>query len=365
MKKRARGTRGLSSFEDIILDYQRMFADPDNPSTLVVQGTIFGRRGRFEEAIQHFDRAIEIDPGYLDAWFNKGITLISKGDHPGALECFQKAALLDPDHGDAWLKMGSICRRMKNYEKALECLDKCLEREPENISAMMEKMEIFIDDMHDKEKALQVIDRALEIEPDHSYFLVRKGEILSTQGRHDLALSCFEEALQYNPDAVVAWHGKGAILFKRGLYEDALLCFEKALLGSEYYEASLAKGFTLIALERYHQALKDFKFSTRTFSESFELSLGKGLAQMGLRRYPEALKFLDRAIRFRPNEACIWHEKGRLLGKMGREEEARAAYAEGMRLRQAGEKSLSFWPYEFAESLNNDGQTAKLLEDPT
>jgi len=151
------------------------------------------------------------------------------------------------------------------------------------------------------------------------------------------------------------WVGKGHSAFANGDLVEARTCFEKALKGCEYYEASLAKGFTLIALERYHQALKDFKFSTRTFSESFELSLGKGLAQMGLRRYFKALKFLDRAIRLRPNEACIWHEKGRLLGKMGREEEARAAYAEGKRLRQAGEMSLSFWPYELAESLNKGG----------
>jgi Flp pilus assembly protein TadD len=72
---------------------------------------------------------------------------------------------------------------------------------------------------------------------------------------------------------------------------------------------------------------------------------------MGLRRYPEALKFLDRAIRLRPNNACVWHEKGRLLGKMGREEEARAAFAEGIRLEQAGDICCSFWPNDLAKSL--------------
>ena len=62
MKKRVRCTRGLPPVEDIIMDYERMFADPDNPSTLVVQGTILGRRGRLDEAIDHFDRALEIEP---------------------------------------------------------------------------------------------------------------------------------------------------------------------------------------------------------------------------------------------------------------------------------------------------------------
>ena len=42
MKKRDRPAGVLPSIEDIILDYEQAFADPDNPSTLVVKGTIFG-----------------------------------------------------------------------------------------------------------------------------------------------------------------------------------------------------------------------------------------------------------------------------------------------------------------------------------
>ena len=80
-----------------------------------------------------------------------------------------------------------------------------------------------------------------------------------------------------------------------------------------------------------------------------------------MRRYPEALKFLDRAIRLRPNDAVIWYEKGRLLQKMGREEEAKAAFAEGIRLRQAGEMTCPFWPYELAESLNKTDSSDKLI----
>ena len=90
----------------------------------------------------------------------------------------------------------------------------------------------------------------------------------------------------------------------------------------------VGKAFALIALERYHPALKEFQFLTKRYSESFEFSLGKGLAQMGLRRHPEALKFLDRAIRLCPNNADAWQEKGRLLQKMGREEEAKSAFVE-------------------------------------
>jgi len=65
MKKRDRTARELPSIDDIILDYERMFADAYDPSTLVVQGTIFGSKGRFEDAIRYFDKAINIDPNFF------------------------------------------------------------------------------------------------------------------------------------------------------------------------------------------------------------------------------------------------------------------------------------------------------------
>ncbi len=112
----------MPSIDDIILDYERMFAKPDDPNALVVQGTIFGSRGSFEEAMECFNRAIEIDPNLADAWYNKGIVLINQQNLTGALECMQKTVDLDPNFTAAWLKMGSLYRRLGNYDKALQAL---------------------------------------------------------------------------------------------------------------------------------------------------------------------------------------------------------------------------------------------------
>ena len=75
---------------------------------------------------------------------------------------------------------------------------------------------------------------------------------------------------------------------------------------------------------------------------------------MGLRRYPEALKFLDRAIRLRPNNADAWQEKGKLLQKMGREEEAKSAFAEAQSRKALGERSCPYWPNDLAQIQHLD-----------
>jgi tetratricopeptide (TPR) repeat protein len=42
-----------------------------------------------------FDKAIEIDPGFAYAWYNKGYALSSLGRYEEAIECFDKAIEID------------------------------------------------------------------------------------------------------------------------------------------------------------------------------------------------------------------------------------------------------------------------------
>ncbi len=51
---------------------------------------------RDEEAVECYDKAIENDPNYADAWFNKAMTLEDLGRSEEAEKCFFKAEELDP-----------------------------------------------------------------------------------------------------------------------------------------------------------------------------------------------------------------------------------------------------------------------------
>ena len=44
----------------------------------------------FEKAIINYEKAIEIDPNYGDAWYNKGELLKHKGLEDEATNCFDK-----------------------------------------------------------------------------------------------------------------------------------------------------------------------------------------------------------------------------------------------------------------------------------
>ena len=49
-------------------------------------------------AMKLFDKAIELDPTYAEAWNNKGVSLFHLGKYEEALEAFDKAIGINPEY---------------------------------------------------------------------------------------------------------------------------------------------------------------------------------------------------------------------------------------------------------------------------
>ncbi len=49
--------------------------------------------GKHEDAIKYFDKAIEIDPKFSNAWLNKGVALDKLGKDEEARESYEKSKM--------------------------------------------------------------------------------------------------------------------------------------------------------------------------------------------------------------------------------------------------------------------------------
>jgi len=50
--------------------------------------------GRTEQALEHAERAVEVDPRFAQAWYNRGFFLSERGLHESAVDCFDNAIRL-------------------------------------------------------------------------------------------------------------------------------------------------------------------------------------------------------------------------------------------------------------------------------
>src|SRR5919106_181859 len=95
-------------------------------------GNHLKQKGNYTGAIAAYNRALEIDPNYVNAWDGKGWALNELGNYTQAISYLNKALEIDPKHIDAFIFKGQSLYGLGNLTGAEYYFDKALEIDPNN-----------------------------------------------------------------------------------------------------------------------------------------------------------------------------------------------------------------------------------------
>ena len=70
--------------------------------------------GKYNESIDAYNKAIELNQSYAVAWKQKGNALLNLTKYNESLECYNEAIRLDPDYAMAWNNKGNALNDMGN-----------------------------------------------------------------------------------------------------------------------------------------------------------------------------------------------------------------------------------------------------------
>ena len=93
-------------------------------------GYVLAAQGRTAEAIEHYQKALEINPHSAEAHLNWGILLARQGRTAEAIEHYQKALEIDPDYADADNNLGTVFLNQGRLDEAAEYCHRALEANP-------------------------------------------------------------------------------------------------------------------------------------------------------------------------------------------------------------------------------------------
>jgi Tfp pilus assembly protein PilF len=136
---------------------------------------------------------------------------------------YDKALTLDPLYLDAWIQKGFALDRMGKSREALDCYDKALEIDPENIGVKCLKGFAF-NNLREFEKSIESYDEVLKINPKDVFSLYQKGSALENLGRYGEAMQCYDKALDIDPTDVLIREKKLRLLkiiYKKGTLTDS------------------------------------------------------------------------------------------------------------------------------------------------
>ena len=324
-------------YEEALVAYERALQlDPHYADAYDARGDACSSLNRYQEAFDAFNRAIQLNPTYAHAYEGKGHILYNRQRYQEALVAFERALQLDSSSVSAYNGKGDALYYLNRYQEALLAFERTIQLDPTYVSAFDGKS-CTLCQLKRYDEALVAAEQAIRLDPASSSAYSGKGNALFKLKRYEEALVAHEQAIQLDTDFAFAYDGKGGALWKMGRFDEALLAFDRALeINPNYASAHNGRGNVLFDLRRYREAVQAYERAIQLNPQHPKAYNNKGATLSVLGRYEEALAAHDQAIRLQPNKAVSHYYRSRALRQLGRLEEARQAYEKARQLGYIG-----------------------------
>lgn len=317
---------------------------------LITRAFALNSNGRPQEALAAFNRAIELEPTNAAAWSGRGMTRVMQGDVEAAGPDFDKASELNPNDHMAIHGRGMIAMTEERYIDAVVEFSVALRAAPDDPFALAMRASAYLG-LKDYRRALADLDRVATLTPGLEADVNRAG-VLVEAGRAAEAVPIMDAAAQRDPANVDVRNLQGTIREAAGDLEGAEAAFSEGLAIESDHPV------VLIARARVRLLRGDLEGGRADLAAARPSAAGNAglLNNMCWARtvagvdLETALADCDAALAARPDDPALNDSRAFALLRLGRAEEAEAAY----------DKALAAAP-DHAASLYGRGLTRRAL----
>lgn len=275
-----------------------------------------------DSAVVFFTQAIEMEPEFAKAYYNRSSAFLVLNNLSGALLDIDQYLALSDTASKGYFTRAAILDELGRQEDALAAYGTAVAREDQADMAFLasghihlrnETYQVAVDNftaylryhpsdgmvLHDRGSAYQSIDdlksaerdyrQAALVSPDLATAFANLGTVLRKRERYGEAVDAYSDALKIEPGDAMIVNNKGYAYFLSGDYEKALADFLKAIdLSPEYAYAHNNLASAYIKLEKYQEA-EDAAGKAISLDPEYGFAyLNRGIAREMIRDIPGA-----------------------------------------------------------------------------
>jgi tetratricopeptide (TPR) repeat protein len=173
-------------FNDAVAHYRRAIElAPDNVAAMRLLGTALYDAGRVGEAVEVYRRASVLDPSDVVILSNLGACLTGCERFEAAIAACEEALALDPDFAPAHVNLGIIHERMGNVDASVAAHRRAISADP-NFSQGYANLAVALRNKGELDEMLEASYQAVRLAPDnaqtrfgHAHFLLMCGDLVN------------------------------------------------------------------------------------------------------------------------------------------------------------------------------------------
>ena len=171
--------------------------NPDNSWAYIDAGWALNSLGDHYQALKMLNKAEAMDPRNPWVYVNRASSYNFLGNFPQALQDAEKAVVLAPDAFWSYFERGWAYIGLGNYDRALADLNKAAQLDPKNMAVY--RMRAWAHSGRgDKRQAMADLDRSVELDPKSSWTYWNRAAYFSLNGDKDRALAELAQAIRLN-----------------------------------------------------------------------------------------------------------------------------------------------------------------------
>lgn len=288
----------LEDYERTVKSGQPVFMDVDDLADIA---DYYQQEGRYDDAQQALDRALELQPDSVVALNYQAHNAISQNDFEAAENYLSQ--IIDHDLPEYTYCRAEIWIAQEEVEKADEYLlqqfKECPQEEWQDF--VLDVVNLYTDYGY-SEKAMEWMMRAKQDGSDD--FKEMMGRTLFGLGKYDDSERIFNELIDRDPFQKRYWNALANTQYMKEDYSASVTSSEYAIaIDPDDAEGLLAKANGLFRLENYEEALDYYRrYSEKEPDDEFGL-LHQGTCLINLGQYEEAVKRLLEAEKAAPDDS--------------------------------------------------------------
>jgi tetratricopeptide (TPR) repeat protein len=302
-------------------------------------GLAFQNNHDTKRAMLAYQRARELNPKNLQAWFNGGMIQHEEGMLHPALQCYLRAIELDPEQSKIWCNLGALQFQLGEFQHSVDSLNRAVGIKPDYARAW-DNLAGSLCALDQLDEAERCCHRALNFKADYADPSFKLGTIYFQEGRMEEAEKAFRKVLELNPGYPLAGHYLAMVLARTNRLKDALeVCEMAATPPGETELPSLA--WTEMAFHRYErgeysEAIRAYEKALTFTPERAVIWLDAGVAHQQLGELDQARRHYEQAVELDPELARAWHNLGAVRQELGDAKGGQEAIDEAERLLARG-----------------------------
>lgn len=274
---------------------------PNSALIYNMQGAIYSKFKQFDESIESYTRALELQPNWADAYNNMGCVQRQKGDLDDAIKSFTHALKLNIEYAEAYYNLGNAQTEKGDIDSAIDNFQQALKVNPTSFKVCCDLGDRLFQKKHYAE-AIENYKKALTIKPDFARAHYGLGRVKKETQDFDGALESYMQAIKINPSSAECHISIGNVLRDKGNLEQALEHYSQAHhLNRDSSEASINTGSLLCSMGEFESAKNKYMRALKIEPNHPEAHRGLGSVNMKMHDFKSAVHNYQNALDIDPH----------------------------------------------------------------